>query len=219
MYVIGGATTSNTPVVTTYRLPIQVEGDLNGPWKVQGALPAGRARFGIGVLGLYLYVVGGDGGAIAPNDTGPSSAQSTVYFAKLNPSTRDIATAWSPTTALGHARAATTAVFAAGNALVIGGLYTGASTHTSESEYATINEDGTAGTFATAAPATSLNALCSCNLFNHATTGYVAGNGMLPRAGGGWRRRERPGNAARGDLHLLEPQHVQRRERRTAGAQ
>lgn len=177
MYVIGGATTGNNPVVTTYRLPVQVSGNLNGPWKAQGSLPAGRARFGMGVLGLYLYVVGGDASATVPDDAATTGMQNTVYVAKLNPSTRDIATPWAATTGLGNARAANTAVFASGNALVIGGLYTGASTHTSESEYAAINEDGTAGAFATAAPATSLNALCSCNLFNQATTGYVAGNG------------------------------------------
>ena len=179
MYVVGGAGTSNNPVTATYRLPIQVDGALTGSWKVQGSLPAGRARFGMGVLGLHLYVVGGDGSATAADDAGTGSVQSTVYFAQLNPSTRDIATPWTATTALGNARAANTALFAAGNALVIGGLYTGASTHTSESEYAAIADDGTAGTFATAAPATSLNALCSCNLFNHATTGYVAGDGTF----------------------------------------
>jgi len=179
MYVIGGAGANNAPVVNTYRLPIQVDGGLIAPWKVQGPLPAARSRFAVGAEGLYLYVVGGDGGTIAPNDTGPSSSQNTVYFAKLNPSTRDIATAWAPTTALGNARAATTAVFGAGNVLVTGGLYAGALTHTSESEYAVINPDGTAGAFATAAPATSINSLCSCNLFNHGSTGYYGSNGTF----------------------------------------
>jgi hypothetical protein len=179
MYVIGGAGASNAPGANTYRLPIQVDGGLTAPWKQQGSLPAGRSRFGMGVLGLYLYVVGGESGAIAPNDTGPSTAQSTVYFAKLNPSTREIATAWTATTALGHARTATTAVFGAGHVLVTGGVYTGASTHTSESESAAIGADGTTGTFATAASPTSLNSLCSCNLYNHGALGYTAGNGSF----------------------------------------
>lgn len=177
LYVVGGATTANAPVANVYRSPIQVDGAVS--WKDQLPLPAARARFGMGVLGLYLYAVGGDGGAIAPNDTGPSTSQSTVYFAKLNPSTRDIATAWMPTTALGHARAANAAVFAAGNVLVTGGLYAGDLTHTSEAEYAVINADGTTGTFATAAPAASINSLCSCNLFNHGSTGYVDGDGSF----------------------------------------
>jgi len=180
MYVVGGATTGNATVATTYRLPIQVDGGLNAPWKAQGSLPAARARFGFGALGLYLYVAGGESGALAPNDTGPSTSQaSTVYFAKLNPSTRDIATSWTTTTALGAPRAAHTAVLGIGNVLMTGGLYAGASTHTSEAEYAAINADGTTGTFASVSAATSINSICSCNLFNHGATGYLAGNGSF----------------------------------------
>jgi hypothetical protein len=177
MYVVGGATTANAPVATAYRLPIQVDGGLTPPWKVQGPLPAARARFGFGVLGLYLYVVGGDSAAIAPNDTGPSSKTSTVYFAKLNPSTRDIATSWTTTTALPAPRSAHTAVFGLANVLVTGGVYAGALTHTSEDVYAPINADGTLGAFATAAPAASIFSLCGCNLFNHGAIGYLASNG------------------------------------------
>jgi hypothetical protein len=179
MYVIGGAAASNAPVATVYRMPIQVDGGLIGDWKPQFSLPAARSRVSVGALGLYLYVVGGETGTIAPNDTGPSSSQSTVYFAKLHPSKRDVDTPWATTTALGLARAANSAAFGPGNVLVTGGLYSGALTHTSESQYAAINTDGTTGTFATAAPGTSINSLCSCNLFNHGGTGYLGGNGSF----------------------------------------
>jgi hypothetical protein len=180
MYVIGGAAASSA-VVTAYRSPIQLDGSLNSSWKTQGALPAARARFGFGALGLYLYIVGGESDALAPNDTGPSASRtSTVYFAMLNPSTRDIATSWTATTtALPAARSAHSAVFGSGNLLVTGGLYPGASTHTSEQVYAPVNADGTLGTFATATPTTSINSLCGCNLFNHGATGYLAGNGSF----------------------------------------
>lgn len=181
IYVIGGATASNT-VATAYRSPIQVDGSFNSTWMGQGSLPSSRARFGFGALGLYLYIVGGENDALAPNDTGPSaSRRSTVYFAKLHPSTRDIQTSWTATTtALPADRSAHTAVFGSGTVLVTAGLYPGASTHTSEQIYApVVVEDGTLGTFATATPATSINSLCGCNLFNHAATGYLAGNGSF----------------------------------------
>jgi len=177
MYVVGGATTGNATVATAYRLPIQVDGGLIAPWKVQGALPAGRARFGFGGLGVYLYVVGGDAGAVAPNDTTPSTGRtSTVYFAKLNPSTREIATAWTETTPLPAPRSAHTAAFGTSSVLVTGGLYAGALTNASEEVYAPVNLDGTIGTFATASP--SISSLCGgCSLFNHAATGYLGSNG------------------------------------------
>jgi hypothetical protein len=175
LYVVGGATTANAPATATYRSPVQVQGDVS--WKTQNALPAGRSRFGFGAWGLYLYVVGGESAAIAPNDTGAAgSPVSTVYVAKLNPSTRDIATAWTTTTALPGPRSAHSAVFGFGNVLVSGGLYAGASAHTSENIYAPINVDGTLGTFASAGGA-SLFSVCGCNLFNHGATWYFGGDG------------------------------------------
>jgi hypothetical protein len=180
LYVVGGATSTNAPQTTVYRAPIQQDGSIV-TWLSQSfALPAPRARLGVGASGLYLYAVGGDGSAVTPNDSVPSSAQvTTVYFAKLNPNTRDVATAWNPTTVLPDARSAHTAVFGAGSVLLTGGLYAGASTHTSEAIYAPLNADGTVGTFTTAAPAASINSLCSCNLFNHSATGYLDGNGAF----------------------------------------
>jgi hypothetical protein len=178
MYVIGGATTSNAPVATAYRSPIQEDGAVT--WKTQPSLPAARARFGFGAYGLYLYVVGGESGALAPNDTGPSASRtSTVYFATLNASNRDIASWTTAATALTDPRSAHPVVLGAGNLLLTGGLYSGASTHTNEATYAPLNADGTVGSFTTATPAASINSLCSCNLFNHGATGYVDGTGVF----------------------------------------
>jgi hypothetical protein len=127
-----------------------------------------------------LYAFGGDGSVVNPNDSGPSGVQvNTVYYAKLNPSTRDIATAWTATTVLPGARSAHTAVFGAGNVLLIGGLYAGASNHTSEAIYAPLNADGTVGTYTTATPAASINSLCTCNLFNSGATAYLGGDGSF----------------------------------------
>jgi hypothetical protein len=180
LYVVGGATSGNAPVTATYRSPIQVTGNLN--FSAQAALPAARARFGFGVAGLYLYAFGGDAAALATNDTADGATRvAQIYYAKLNPSTRDIGTAgWATNgTGLPTARAAHTAVLGFGNLLLTGGLYSGAATATSENSYAAINTDGTVGSFTPASPATSINSVCGCNLFNHGATGYFALNGSF----------------------------------------
>jgi hypothetical protein len=178
LYVIGGATTGNAAVATAYRSPIQVGGDV--AWKTQTALPSARARFGFGAYGLYLYAFGGDSTALLPNDTiGGAKRLAQIVYAKLNPSSRDITTWTTATTALPDARSAHPALLGAGSVLLTGGLYSGASTHTSEATYAPLNADGSLGSFTTASPATSINSLCSCNLFNQGGTGYLAGNGSF----------------------------------------
>jgi hypothetical protein len=180
LYVVGGADGANAPQTKVYRAPIQQDGSLVSWLSQSFALPAPLARLGFGASGLYLYAFGGDGSAVTPNDSVPSGAQvATVYYAKLNPSTRDIATAWTATTALPNARSAHTAVFGAGNVLLIGGLYLGASTHTSEATYAALNVDGTVGSFTPATPAMSIYSLCGCNLFNSGATAYLGGDGSF----------------------------------------
>src|SRR6185369_5210199 len=78
LYVVGGATTGNVPVTTAYRSRISSTGDL-GAWQAQPAMPFRRAHFGFGVYGEYLYAIGGDSGAVAPN----SGAQSSSAFADV----------------------------------------------------------------------------------------------------------------------------------------
>jgi hypothetical protein len=178
MYVLGGATTGNAPAATAFRSPIQVDGAVT--WKPQQSLPSPRARFGYGVAGLYLYAFGGDSISVAPNDTaGAAKRMAQIVYAKLNPSTRDITSWTTAATALTDARSANPAVPGAGKVLLTGGLYSGASTHTSEATYAVLNTDGTVGSFTTATPATSINSLCSCNLFNQGATAYLGGNGSF----------------------------------------
>jgi hypothetical protein len=182
MYVVGGATTGNVPVATVYRAPVQVAGTINS-WLPQtgGGLPAPRSRFGFGASGLYLYVVGGDNASLTPNDSVPSAAQvATIFYNRANLVTADVTTSWTTaTTTLPAARSAHSAVLRAGNVLLTGGLYSGATTNTSEEAYAQVNADGTVGSFTTATPAASISSLCSCSLFNQGGTGYLAGNGSF----------------------------------------
>ena len=178
LYVVGGATTGNTAVATVYRSPIGVDGTL-GAWKVQtGSLPGPRARLGIGAFGLYLYAVGGDSAALSPTDTGTTKSSSALFFGRLDPSTHEVAS-WTSTGALDVPRSAHSVVISGGNILVTGGLYAGALTGTREASYAAINADGTVGAFAAATGTNTIRLLCSCSVFNHGATGYLAGNGSF----------------------------------------
>ena len=72
-----------------------------------------------------------------------------------------------------------TAVVAGGNVLVTGGLYTGASTGSSEESYAQLNADGSIGNFNGATGSVTINALGGGNVFNQAAVGYSDGNGAF----------------------------------------
>lgn len=176
MYAFGGATTGNAPVLTAYRSPIQLDGAVS--WRVQPPLPSARARFASVANGLFLYAFGGDSSAIAPNDTaGGGKRIAQVLYANLHPATRDII-GWNESpTGLTDGRSASSVALGVGTLLITGGLYTGALAHTSENTFASLNANGSTGTFATAAP--SINTVCGCNLFNNGGTGYLAGDGSF----------------------------------------
>ena len=182
LYVWGGATTNNVPVATVYRTTIDAAGAL-GTWKTEAALPAARAYFGAGSFGGYLYSFGGNTGTIAPNDATVSSATSTaeVDYAQIDLKSRDITTAgWKVNpTQMSKARMKHTAVVAGGNVLITGGLYSGASTGSSEESYAQLNADGSTGSFNGATGSVTINALGGGNVFNHGAVGYSDGNGAF----------------------------------------
>jgi len=181
LYMVGGANNSNGTVPVVYRTAIQTDGSLSvgssGVWSAQASLPAPRARLGVGAYRLHLYAIGGDSAALGPNDTARAKATTTVFFGGVSPSSHNIAS-WTSAGTLETARSAHTAVIAGGNVLLTGGLYSGALTGTNEGSYAALNAtDGTVGAFTVATGTATIQSLCSCNLFNHAATGYLAGSG------------------------------------------
>lgn len=182
LYVWGGATTNNVPVATVYRSTIDAAGAL-GTWNTETALPSARAYIGSGSFAGYLYSFGGNTGTIAPNDASVTSSTSTaeVAYAQIDLRSRDITTAgWTVNpSALSKARMKHTAVVAGGNVLITGGLYSGASTGSSEESYAQLNADGTTGSFQGATGSNTINALGGGNVFNHAAVGYSDGNGAF----------------------------------------
>jgi hypothetical protein len=182
LYIWGGATTNNVPVATAYRASIDAAGNL-GTWQSETALPSARAYFGFGSFGGFLYAFGGDGGTVAPNDGSTSSATalSDVIYAQIDLRTRDIVTAgWTlGANKLKKAVVKHTSVVAGGNVLVTGGLYTAATTGSSEESYAQLNSDGSTGTFNGATGSNTIAAAGGGNLFNHAAVGYADGTGAF----------------------------------------
>jgi hypothetical protein len=182
LYIWGGATTNNVPVATVYRSTIDAGGAL-GAWKAEASLPSARAYFGSGSFAGYLYTFGGNTGTVAPNDASVSSSTSTaeVAYAQIDLRSRDITTAgWRVNPSqLSKARMKHTSVVAGGNVLITGGLYSGASTGSSEESYAQLNADGTTGSFQGATGSVTINALGGGNVFNHAAVGYSDGNGAF----------------------------------------
>jgi hypothetical protein len=182
LYIWGGATTNNVPVATAYRASIDAMGAI-GTWQSESALPSARAYFGFGSFAGFLYAFGGDGGTVSPNDgsTSSSTALSDVVYAQIDLRTRDIVTAgWTlNANKLKKAVVKHTSVVAGGNVLVTGGLYTGATTGSSEQSYAQLNSDGSAGTFNGATGANTISSAGGGNLFNHAAVGYTDTSGAF----------------------------------------
>ena len=130
-----------------------------------------------------MYAFGGDGGTVVPNDASTSSATalSDVIYAQVDLRSRDLTTAgWTlGANKLKKAVVKHSSVVAGGNVLVSGGLYTGATTGSSEESYAVLNSDGTVGTFNGATGANTISSAGGGNIFNHAAVGYTDGSGAF----------------------------------------
>jgi hypothetical protein len=182
LYIVGGATTGNVPVATVYRARIDSTGAL-GAWNAEPALPFARAHQGFGQFGGYLYVCGGYSTAITPNDsnyTNNATKVNQVAYARINLRTGDlIGSAWTVNgSGLTKVVSKHTAVIAGGNALVTGGLYSGAATGSTEETYAQLNSDGSVGSFNGATGSHTILSAGGANLFNHAALGYVDASGV-----------------------------------------
>lgn len=182
IYIWGGATTNNAPVATSYRAAIDQSGSL-GAWQAQADMPSARAYFGYGFFGGYLYSFGGNTGTIAPNDATVNSSTSTsaIAYAQIDLRSKNInAGGWKANPgSLTKAVMKQTSVVAGGNVLETGGLYSGAASGSSEESYAQINSDGTVSSFNGATGSNTISSAGGGNVFNHAATGYVDGNGAF----------------------------------------
>ncbi|PYO94488.1 MAG: hypothetical protein DMD60_14510 [Gemmatimonadetes bacterium] len=197
LYVIGGdSSASGKPVATAYLGTLSAAGAVSA-WSTTTALPAGvhsvgavifngslyvAGGSGSGNNGTFLYALGGDSGTVTPNDSSLSAkAISDVVYAEIDVHTGALTAAgWTVSASkLKKAVSKHTAVIAGGNVLVTAGLYTGASTGSTEESYAGLNADGSTTAFNGATGANTIAAAGGGDVFNHAAVGYLDTTGAF----------------------------------------
>ena len=179
LYVAGGAGVGNTPSAEVYRARIQEDGSL-GPWESQQSLPVALAYAPLTQKAGVLYVLGGETGAVSPGDaTLTGTRTGDVVRTPLDLRTGELADAsWTlNSSSLIKDRSKHTAVAAGGWVLVGGGLYNGAATSSTEHSFATINVDGSLGSFGGATGSQTIAAAGGVPFFNHAALEYVDASG------------------------------------------
>jgi hypothetical protein len=164
-----------------YRAAIDTLGVL-GNWEALAAMPSPRAYHGFQTFGGYLYAVGGDGGGVTPHGGFNAPDQSRldeIVYVRINLRNGDFLGGWNTNPAkLGKSRSKHSALAAGGNMFVSAGIYSAATTGSSENTYAQINSDGTVSSFGGATGSNTLLSAGAGNLFNHASVTYVDGTGV-----------------------------------------
>ena len=161
LYVIGGLNGGSNELNTVQYAPVNANGTV-GTWSATTAFTNGRDGHASVAYNGYLYVVGGYNGTLSLND---------VQYAPIN-SDGTVGT-WSTTTAFTTARTGHTSVVYNGYLYVLGG--SSIVTNLNDVQYASINANGTVGTWSTTTTFTTARA-------SHTSVGY---NGYIYIIGGG----------------------------------
>jgi len=135
IYVLGGSTTGGVYLDTTLYAQIQPDGTLGG-WMTTTSLPTTVAGFASAVWNGRIYVIVG----------GWPGWKDEVYFAEINPD--GSIGSWNPTSSLPAPRRSPAAIVRDSVIYVIGGQY-GSGTYHDTVYYATINPDGSVGSWST----------------------------------------------------------------------
>jgi hypothetical protein len=188
IYVAGGNDSTWTPVAKVYSAAINADGTL-GAWTTLADLPDKRAHHQLVTAAGNLYVVAGTNIPVDPiSNVQSSGAQSTVFYNAINLKDGTLTGAtWTTTSSLNKGREKFSAVIAGGGVLASGGLYNGAANGSSEQEFASINTDGTLGTFGSATGAYTISkALGGYNFYNQSSAYFAdtAGNPHVLILGG-----------------------------------
>jgi hypothetical protein len=176
IYVAGGNDTTGTPVAKVYSAPINADGTL-GAWTTLADLPDKRAYHQLVTAAGNLYVVAGTNVAVDPiSNVQSSGSQSTVYYNAINLKDGTLAGATWTTNAssLNKGREKLSAAVAGGGVLSSGGLYNGASTGSSEQEFASINTDGSLGSFSSVTGAYTISKATGGYNFYNQSSAYFA---------------------------------------------
>jgi hypothetical protein len=178
LYIAGGATTGDVPRQEVYRARIGEDGSL-GVWESQASLPYARAYAPLVQVAGVLYSLGGETGIVPPGDNSLTTTRSAdIYYHRLNLRTGELREAsWSENpSSLIKALSRHSAVAVGGTILVSGGLYGGAANSSTEQQYASINLDGTIGSFGGATGSQTIAGSSGAGgvpFFHHAAIGYV----------------------------------------------
>lgn len=187
LYVIGGATADNMPVTSAYRAYVEADGKLR-PWEALPALPRAMAHHGLINFGPYLYLVGGETGAVTAAFSGTSGTETDAsYFARINMRDGSLST-WTPVLPPGKARSKHGIMSAGGSVVVTSGMYSG-QVGSSENSYATIGSDGTLSSWGGATGSSTIQLVLGYGIFNQAAISFVdtQGVGHVVVLGGGIR--------------------------------
>lgn len=136
-------------------------------WSAATALPQALFAHGAVVVRNWIYVAGGNGA-----DGNPVKA---VYTAKLKAD--GTLEAWTTNSTGPRARQKFTATVAGSYVLVSGGLYGGAASGSSEEQYASINSDGSLGSFGGAGGNITVGYVGGCNPYNHSNAFFADSSG------------------------------------------
>ncbi len=183
LYIAGGATTGNVPQSDVFRAHIGRDGSL-GAWEVQPSLPSPCAYAPLLQFGNVLYLIGGDTGSVSPGvNTLTASRVDAVYYNFLDLRTGELKNpGWTlNATKLIKPVAKHTALVAGGTILVSGGLYQGAGNSSTEHQYASINVDGSLGSFNGATGSHTIagsGGTGGVPFFNHGAISYIDGSGV-----------------------------------------
>jgi hypothetical protein len=178
LYVAGGASTGNVPQSEVYRARINEDGTL-GDWETQASLPYARAYAPLIQFAGVLYVLGGETGTVAPGDNSLTATRTAdIHYHRLDLRTGELKNlSWSQNPgSLIKDVSKHSAVAVGGTILVSGGIYGGAANSATEQQYASINLDGTIGSFGGATGSHTIAGSSGAGgvpFFHHAAIGYI----------------------------------------------
>ena len=181
IYVAGGATTDDAPVANVYRAVIDTLGNI-GTWEALQSLPEARAYHQFIGFGGFLYAVGGDSAAVSVDDANfqqNATKLATVAHARIDLRSGLLSAGWVVSASeMQKSRSKHVALAAGGSLFVSSGLYAAAGTGSSENIFATINSDGTLGSFGGATGSNTLLSVGGVNLFGTRGITYVDASGV-----------------------------------------
>lgn len=175
LYAAGGASGTHEPTASAYRAEVRPDGTL-GSWQAVASLPQATAYHSMVSFGPYVYVVGGNTGAVAPElNTMAGSETNAAYVARIDMRNGALPS-WTQVTSMGKARSKGAVVAAGGALLATSGLYSGQA-GSSENTYASIAAEGALASWNGATGSNTIDVLLGYAVYNTAAVFFVDAQG------------------------------------------